>query len=234
MGKRKRTQSLTESFCLPIQRDLKYARNFTYSEQLLVRTNSHYSNQSTSLNSTKVSKMGNTNRGNQSHIHCSRLIFAAVASTNATSEAIKPPISAIAPRSPIQLSEMASDPPLENATMNIAPVNASSTTTAVAIPTAYRAKPLLARAALVFVKVWGETELPVIELTSFANPPRGADGLCESRFLVSSRWWGGARVLFRRHAFFRSAGSLLFLMSPRSQCCHLFIRTNSWCSHALV
>lgn len=37
------------------------------------------------------------------------------------------------------------------------------------------------------MEVWGETELPVIELTSFANSPRGADGLCESRFSVSSR-----------------------------------------------
>ncbi len=142
----------------------------------------------------KVSRIGNTNRGTQSHIHCSRLIFAAIASTNANSEAIKPPISAIAPSSPIQLSEMASDPPLENATINIAPANASSTTTAAATPTAHRATPLFGCAAPVFMKVWGETELPVIELTSFANPPRGADGLCESRFSVSSRTLENAMV----------------------------------------
>ena len=101
---------------------------------------------------------------------------------NATSDAIKPPISATAPSSPIQLSETASDPPLEKATTNIAPVNASTNTTAAATQTAHRAKPLLPRAVLGFGKVSGETELPVIELTSFANPPRGADGLCESQF----------------------------------------------------
>lgn len=57
----------------------------------MIWTNARYSNQSTSLNSTKVSRTGNANSGSQSHTHCSRLIFAAIASTNATIDPINPP-----------------------------------------------------------------------------------------------------------------------------------------------
>lgn len=137
---------------------------------------------------------GNANSGSQSHVDGSRLIFAVIASRKATNEANKPPISAIAPRSPIQLSEIASDPPLENAVIIIAPVNASATATTAATPTAHRVKPLLARAASVLIWAWGETGSPVIELTSFANSPRGADGLGESLFSVSSRRLENAMV----------------------------------------